>query len=170
MTKGSGYYLALLVLARSLCLSEQGGNPRAVQDLRRTWKYSCEMPLMEPVADCTAQINKYFFNDTANMCQKFYWNGCLTRGVYQTRFECALSCNVGEQAAFCGLPPPTACTKGSSSKNRGHAYELDAYYYHTQSRACKSFKYCGRPLGPDSNFFTSLTMCIMECEGFPFGE
>ncbi|XP_049527078.1 papilin-like [Dermacentor silvarum] len=168
MVKGRGYCLILFTLAYSVVLGER--DLTALRLLRQLWKYSCEEPLMEPVGDCTATINKYFFNKTAKMCQKFYWNGCLTRGVYQTRYECALSCNVGEAAAFCAATPPCGCGGKKTSRGWRHRYEMDAFYYDIRKRTCTPFKFCGPPVPPDSNFFTSLSMCIMECEGFPFGE
>ncbi|XP_075556625.1 putative Kunitz-type serine protease inhibitor [Dermacentor variabilis] len=127
MGKRGGYCSTLLVLASSVVLSEP--NPTELKLLRKLWSYSCEEPLMEPVGDCTASINKYFFNKTANMCQKFYWDGCLSRGVYETRYECALSCHVGEAAAFCAVPPPPSGCGGQKKGGWGHHYEMNAFYY-----------------------------------------
>nr|XP_054928508.1 BPTI/Kunitz domain-containing protein-like isoform X1 [Dermacentor andersoni]XP_054928509.1 BPTI/Kunitz domain-containing protein-like isoform X1 [Dermacentor andersoni]XP_054928510.1 BPTI/Kunitz domain-containing protein-like isoform X1 [Dermacentor andersoni] len=163
MEKGRGYCLILFTLASSVVLTSES-NPTALKLLRRLWKYSCEEPQMEPVGDCTANINKYFFNKTANMCQKFYWNGCLSRGVYETRYACALNCNEGEAAAFCAKPHPGGCETRKTRSWRQPHYEMDAFYYDIRMRACKSFTFCGPPVPPDSNFFTSLSMCLMECE------
>uniref|UniRef100_A0A131Z206 Pancreatic trypsin inhibitor n=1 Tax=Rhipicephalus appendiculatus TaxID=34631 RepID=A0A131Z206_RHIAP len=164
----SSYCLLIFILVPTQVLG--AGNPTALKLLRRLWRFSCEEPINEPVGDCTATINKYFFNHTAQMCQKFYWNGCLTRGVYETRYACALNCHEGEDPLYCAAKPPCEC-RGSKSMSWGQRYyEIDVFYYDINERKCKPFKYCGPPLPPESNMFTSLSMCIMECEGFPFSK
>ncbi|XP_075722934.1 kunitz-type serine protease inhibitor 6-like [Rhipicephalus microplus] len=195
-----------------------------LEQLRWNWTHSCETPLMEAVADCAVNINKYFFNKTAGMCERFYWNGCLKRGVYETRYECALSCNPGESAGRCTQTPPMGCSSAALRARRrflplarrsgpdylqpgpsmrhphkpltmtrppthstpslrvkkphrkpitptspiDYNYEFDAYYYDSKTRTCKKYKFCGPQSAPQgSNFFTSMTDCLMECEGFP---
>ncbi|KAL1469805.1 hypothetical protein MTO96_024787 [Rhipicephalus appendiculatus] len=104
------------------------------------------------------------------MCQKFYWNGCLTRGVYETRYACALNCHEGESAAHCELPHPEECIQPKAQRWGRHHYAIDVFYYDIKQRKCKPFQYCGNPQPPESNMFTSMTQCVQECEGFPFSK
>ncbi|XP_075721642.1 uncharacterized protein LOC142764983 [Rhipicephalus microplus] len=220
MLFGRAYSLLFLIFGCSPVSSQM---TLPLEQLRWNWTHSCERPLMEAVGDCAVNINKYFFNKTAGMCERFYWNGCLKRGVYETRFECALNCNNGESAGRCEQPPPPGCssammrtsrlfpplmrrtqlraTRPLSSMGRpgrpgmktrpqltpplwvlnqakmpipptfpvANNFEIDAYYYDIMTRTCKHYKFCGPQSAPaGSNFFTSITDCIMECEGFPF--
>ncbi|XP_037499254.1 tissue factor pathway inhibitor [Rhipicephalus sanguineus] len=214
------YNLFLLILGSSPFLSNQMTSP--LEQLRWNWTHSCATPLMEPVGDCAVNINKYFYNKTTKMCERFYWNGCLRRGVYETRLECALSCNPGESAGRCSQTPPKGCSPDAMTsswpsqpptawrrrpapltpsanthtgmpwvKTRPLAplrlplktrpdraiamtqplepqYQFDAYYYDNVTRTCKHYKFCGPESVPQgTNFFTTVTDCIMECEGFP---
>ncbi|KAH6926664.1 hypothetical protein HPB50_021179 [Hyalomma asiaticum] len=69
-----------------------------------------------------------------------------------------------EDAVRCAKQPPAGCGERSKTSWRQRDYEADAFYYDIKEKACKPFKFCGPPVPVDSNFFTTWTMCVMECE------
>ncbi|XP_077523670.1 uncharacterized protein LOC144134695 [Amblyomma americanum] len=86
----------------------------------------------------------------------------MPAGVYSTRLACASVCNPGETAGFCTKEPPAGC-----EVTKQYNYKALAYYYNKYSRTCVEFEFCGPPVNPESNYFTTKTACLLQCSGFP---
>ncbi|XP_077523231.1 BPTI/Kunitz domain-containing protein-like [Amblyomma americanum] len=124
---------------------------------------SCETPIMESVGECNVIILKYFFNKTSQMCESFLWNGCLIEGVFDTRLDCRLNCNPDERPGVCAERPPDSCDERKKKGEEVTFSDMDVYYYDINKTTCEKFKFCGPPAAVNSNIFTSLTTCIMQC-------
>ncbi|KAK8759616.1 hypothetical protein V5799_002753 [Amblyomma americanum] len=122
---------------------------------------------MEPVGDCAVNILKYFFNQTSQMCERFLWNGCLSDGVFETRCDCVRYCHRNERAGVCAQRRPDNCAELKAKGKRLPRSSMDAWYYDLQRRRCMKFQFCGPSVPIMSNYFTTLTVCMMECRGLP---
>ncbi|XP_077523991.1 BPTI/Kunitz domain-containing protein-like [Amblyomma americanum] len=142
--------LAAAVISRPEMLAEPKSN-----------KNKCVMPTNDYDGRCLARVPRYFFNKTAGVCQYILWNGCLSDGLFEKRFECAKQCgNQYEEGDVCLLYRPGVCTRES--------YQVRSrYFYNHTTKECKQYYMCEN-MGPElsANSFHSLVFCNMHCSGF----
>ncbi|KAK8788478.1 hypothetical protein V5799_021747 [Amblyomma americanum] len=72
-------------------------------------KTECVMPNIVSGPSCRQITLKYFYNTTSEMCEHFRWNGCGTKGLFGSRYECVSTCNEKQGAPFCADSPPSPC-------------------------------------------------------------
>uniref|UniRef100_A0A023FE53 Putative secreted mucin n=1 Tax=Amblyomma cajennense TaxID=34607 RepID=A0A023FE53_AMBCJ len=100
-----------------LCMaSAHHGALRGASNRRE--RKTCQLALREYVAESSVRLPRYFYNNNTKKCERFYWNGIMATGVYNTRFDCASVCNPGETAGYCTKQQPAGCEKGKSTTTK----------------------------------------------------
>uniref|UniRef100_G3MTT6 BPTI/Kunitz inhibitor domain-containing protein n=1 Tax=Amblyomma maculatum TaxID=34609 RepID=G3MTT6_AMBMU len=132
---------------------------------KKSKENKCIMPINDYEGRCMARVPRYFYNATAQVCQYILWNGCLSRGLFETRFDCAKNCgNPYEEGDICLLYPPGGCEENDR-------YSRLRYFYNKSSMICQKYYMCstlGREL--TANSFSSLVFCTMHCSGFIYPD
>ncbi|XP_037499147.1 papilin isoform X2 [Rhipicephalus sanguineus] len=123
----------------------------------------CDEPVIESERHCGgARIVRYFFNRTAGECVRFYWNGCMYNGVFDTMIRCVDTCNVDQEPGLCQQEKDGPC-----ETKTGEVSPMPHYYYDIISETCKEYTTCS--VLDDfivKNNFPSKTLCTMQCVGF----
>uniref|UniRef100_A0A0C9RXB7 Putative serine proteinase inhibitor n=1 Tax=Amblyomma americanum TaxID=6943 RepID=A0A0C9RXB7_AMBAM len=124
-------------------------------------KTECVTPDIVSGPNCRQITLKYFYNTTSEMCEHFRWNGCGTKGLFESRYKCVSTCNEKQGAPFCANPPPSPCEDEKDKKGRKR------YYYNITTKTCEEYNFCGgRQKLLDNNYFIARGYCEKQCGGF----
>jgi papilin len=101
---------------------------------------------------CSEKIQRWYFNQTTQMCDQFTFTGCNEVGAnnFEDEYSCRSVCNADEINP-CVLP---------SDIGSGDNYQL-FYYYNRDKKYCQGFYYGG--FDGNANRFKTIDDCEMVC-------